>query len=279
MKWTRSWLRGWKGKVSGSTHLSLTAPVAGTFLEALCRVLCQCSSLGRRKVSGSAHLSLTAPVPARLWKRVALCFAIALPWVRARGAHCKTVCTRSTCKTFAVPLARGLRGPSPMDSLCFVRRHTLPEDSSPLGSIRFAFGLCARSFAVRAPCAHQRQGSASHKAKRFQKRAGHRAGTEKGLRESLNLSLPKAKPSLVKGTRGALPFHKPLGVKRSIEKLAFHKPMSCRRQRKGKWLSLSFRPPRLCLPVIGSALPSALPMLRLGCAHEARTAKRFARGP
>ena len=35
------------------------------------------------------------------------------------------------------------------------------------------------SFAVRAPCAHQRKSSAAHKAKRFQRRAGHRAGARK----------------------------------------------------------------------------------------------------
>ena len=35
------------------------------------------------------------------------------------------------------------------------------------------------SFAVRAPCAHQRKSNASHKAKRFQRRAGHRQGRER----------------------------------------------------------------------------------------------------
>jgi len=101
------------------------------------------------------------------------------------------------------------------------------------------------SFAVRAPCAHQRRGNASHMAKRFQRRAGHGQGLgkdcdhhfpfprartkgeamlrtwqsaskdapatgkgEKGLRESLHLSPPKAKQSLVKGTREAPPCAK-----------------------------------------------------------------------
>ncbi len=63
------------------------------------------------------------------------------------------------------------------------------------------------------------------------------------------------------------------------EALTFHKPLPCRRQGKGLWLSLTFHLPRLCLRVFGSALPSALPLLRLGCAHGARTARLFARGP
>ena len=47
--------------------------------------------------------------PARFWKRLAECFANALPLVRARGAHCKTVCTRSVSNPLTMPLARGLR--------------------------------------------------------------------------------------------------------------------------------------------------------------------------
>ena len=44
--------------------------------------------------------------PARLWKRLAVCLTNALPWVRARGAHCKTVCTRSVSNLLTLPLAR-----------------------------------------------------------------------------------------------------------------------------------------------------------------------------
>ena len=42
--------------------------------------------------------------------------------------------------------------------------------------------------------------------------------------------------------------------------------------------ALTFRSPHLCLRVFGSAWPCALPLLFLGCAHGARTAKRFAHG-
>ena len=43
----------------------------------------------------------------------------------------------------------------------------------------FAIVLVRSRFAVRAPCAHQRQSNASHKAKRFHKRAGHSPGPRK----------------------------------------------------------------------------------------------------
>ena len=76
----------------------------------------------------------------------------------------------------------------------------------------------------------------------------------KGLRESLGLSPPKAKPSPVKGTRGALSFHKPVGMKGLLWKRSPFTHRSCGR-------------------VFGSALPSALPMPRLWCAHGARTAR------
>ena len=82
----------------------------------------------RKACCGSAHLSQAIAVPptgerfvvtdylspprlwpARLWKRFAMCLANVLPWVRARGAHCKTVCTRAMSKPMSVPLARVLR--------------------------------------------------------------------------------------------------------------------------------------------------------------------------
>ena len=66
-----------------------------------------------------------------------------------------------------------------MESLRLARRRPLPDGSSSMESLRLAFGLCTRSFAVRAPCAHQRKSNASHKAKRFQKRADHREGLGK----------------------------------------------------------------------------------------------------
>ena len=154
-----------------------------------------------------AHLSLTAPVPARFWKRFAKCLANAPPWVRARGAHCKTVCTRSVSNPFALPLARGRRGAPPMDSLRVARRRPLPEGSPPMDSLRFAFGPCAAVL----PCAPRARtkGRAMLRTRLSASKDAPATGKgEKGLRESLHLSPPKAKQSLVKGTREAPPCAK-----------------------------------------------------------------------
>ena len=57
--------------------------------------------------------------PARLWKRLAECFANALPWVRARGAHCKTAPCEADGEAMALPfvvgpwVGSGSRGRSP----------------------------------------------------------------------------------------------------------------------------------------------------------------------
>ena len=162
-----------------------------------------------------AYLSPPRLWPARFWKRFAKCFANAPPWVRARGAHCKTVCTRSVSNPSARPLARGLRG-APANEMAFA----LPEGPHSTKALRqwihdsFALGPCAavlqcaprartkgrgmlrirqsaskdvpatgadreRPSASRMPFPHQRQGNASHKAKRFQRRAGHGRGQGK----------------------------------------------------------------------------------------------------
>ena len=56
-------------------------------------------------------LSLTFPLPrlwpARLWKRLAEHFAIAPPWVRARGAYCKTAPRGAAGEAIALPFAAG----------------------------------------------------------------------------------------------------------------------------------------------------------------------------
>ena len=86
---------------------------------------------------------------------------------------------------------------------------------------------------------------------------------EKGLRESPGLSPPKAKPSPVKGTRGALSFHKPVGMKGLLWKRSPFTHRGCDRR------------------VFGSALPSALPiappLVRARGAH-CKTAPRLADG-
>ena len=45
--------------------------------------------------------------PARFWKRLAECFANALPWVRARGAHCKTALREADGEAMALPFVVG----------------------------------------------------------------------------------------------------------------------------------------------------------------------------
>ena len=130
-----------------------------------------------------AHLSQANAAARDLCAALCQWRSNAPPWVRAQGAHCGTVYTRSDCKPFAVPLAKGLRcevpsgnaigGPTP------VTGEPLPEGPSPLEkhspcpsapspkaprhweSIRLALGVCARSPAVRALCAHPRHAIAS----------------------------------------------------------------------------------------------------------------------
>ena len=80
----------------------------------------------------------------------------------------------------------------------------------------------------------------------------------------------------VAAARGLPPLrhHLPFGCERLVaEAHTFHKLLPRRRQGKGQWLSLTF-PHRACgRRVFGSAWPSTLPLLRLGCAHGARTAR------
>ena len=80
----------------------------------------------------------------------------------------------------------------------------------------------------------------------------------------------------VAAARGLPPLrHRlPFGCERPVaEAHTFHKPLPHRRQGKGQWLSLTF-PHRACgRRVFGSAWTSTLPLLRLGCAHGARTAR------
>ena len=85
-------------------------------------------------------------------------------------------------------------------SICFTFGEG-PSEGAPRQwhSIRFALGSCARSFAVRALCAHQRQGNASHKAKRFQKRAGHGRGSRKAQRFAYAFPTPKAGKCFAQG--------------------------------------------------------------------------------
>ena len=78
--------------------------------------------------------------PARLWKRFTKCLANALPWVRARGAHCKTVCTRAMSKPMSVPLARVLPPRRPSRELAADR--LCPATGAPRWTPRPSVRLC-----------------------------------------------------------------------------------------------------------------------------------------
>ena len=106
-------------------------------------------------------------------------YANGIPWVRARGAHCKTVCTQSNCRPFDMPI--GLSRPSKAPRHWIAKGH--------------AIGSRASSFAVRALCAHQRNGNASHKALALHKGRRWRNGPRKAKREALHLSQAMAVPT------------------------------------------------------------------------------------
>jgi len=142
-----------------------------------------------------AHLSLTMPPPRRLWKRLAKQFAIALPLVRARGRALRNGLhaereqsigsaigeepSGGLANEIAFALPEGIHSPTlALHWLC-------PKASTPRRLLAFgtAFALpLGRAHAVlqcAPPCAHQRQGDASHKAKRFQRRRGGGSGRER----------------------------------------------------------------------------------------------------
>ena len=206
---------------------------------------CYRGGVGKWRREARSFLS-PRPRPARLWKRFAKCFAIAPPW---RGKF------------------RGDRSPFPHQAC---------------GRAVFGSALPRALPLLRLGCAHGAR-TKGRGMLRIRQSASKDGAVEewagKGLRESLDLSTPKAKQLLLKGSREAPTFHKPLDAK---GRLRMHSPFTshCRAANKGKVSDYrSPFPRRACgLRVFGSAWPSILPMLRLGCAHGARTAKRFARG-
>ena len=116
----------------------------------------------------------------------------------------------SLSQCLARSLVSGLWSPPPL----------APANGTPPARPRFARSRSA----VRAPCAHQRQGKASHKAKRFQRRAGHGRGSRKVCENRATLSrtngsqtlrtrqsAPQRRAGHGRGSRKALrcvpPFH------------------------------------------------------------------------
>ena len=145
-----------------------------------CQWQCQCPSLGARTGERERAVPGTGLSQANAATR-RLCAALC-QWqgqcssFGARTGRALQDCSalsrwRSDC--FAIRCGAGAQAAQPMAERT---RHWLSRQWHPIG---LAFGLCARSFAVRAPCAHQRKSNASHKAKRFQKRAGQRQGPKK----------------------------------------------------------------------------------------------------
>ena len=188
-------------------HLSPTAPVAGASLEALCRVLCHCSALGRGKVSGSIHLSLTAPVACpsleALYRVLCHCSALGARTGRAlqNGLHTERE------PSFGSAIDEGPSGESPSSmaqhSPC--PKAPLPEGSSSMEMHPLCPWAVRSSFAVRALCAHQRKRNASHKAKRFQRRRGGGVGRERIVRSSR--PFPRGRAPNNKGRRTRAPPH------------------------------------------------------------------------
>ena len=80
--------------------------------------VCHRGRRGERLVEAQSF-HLPSLWPARFWKRLAECFANALPWVRARGAHCKTALREADGEAIALPfvvgpwVGSGSRGRSP----------------------------------------------------------------------------------------------------------------------------------------------------------------------
>ena len=94
----------------------------------------------RSLLARHSQVRSACPLAGRLCGAIALCEAICLPWVRARGAHGKTACARANGMAFGDPMAGGLRGAGEAD-----------------GHVKWpAIALCANRFAVRALCAHPR---------------------------------------------------------------------------------------------------------------------------
>ncbi len=170
---------------------------ACAFLEALCRVLCHCSALGRGKGqwkrSPFTHRARACASLEALcrWRSQFSAFG-------ARTGRALQDCFHaehelSTCFTFGEGPSRGHRQ---RVNNGFARRHPspplaqhspcpkapLPEGSSPMAQHSLCLWAVRSSFAVRAPCAHQRKRSAAHMVKRFQRRRGGGLGRERFVR-------------------------------------------------------------------------------------------------
>ena len=129
-----------------------------------CQWQCQCPSLGahtgeRERAVPGTGLSQANAVARRL---------------------CAALCQwQGQCSSFGARPAR-LLSAQPMAKRLLAIRGGAGAWPPPLKAPHW-LGLwpVRSSFAVRAPCAHQRKGNASHMAKRFQRRAGHRQGRER----------------------------------------------------------------------------------------------------
>ncbi len=171
-----------RGKVNDYRSPFAHRACACPFLEALCLVISQCSAFG-----------------ARTGRALQNCFAL---------GRWRSNCFAIRCRAGA-QAARPLASMKPQAAQPMVKRarSRLYYHWHPIG---VAFGLCAGSFAVRAPCAHQRLGNASHKAKRFQKRAGTGAvGERRAIITSLSLFQKRRghRAGLGKVCENRSPFH------------------------------------------------------------------------
>ena len=180
MKWARSWSRGWKGKVRGSAGLSPVAPVACPSLEALCRVLCQCSALGARTgraLRNGLHAERERSIGSAIGEGPSGGLAREIAFALPEGVHSPKVPRHWHCIGFAFSMCAAVLQCAPRartkGRVMLRIRQSASKNAQATGAER------ERPCASRMPFPHQRLGFASHKAKRFQRHAGHGRGQGK----------------------------------------------------------------------------------------------------
>ena len=101
------WPSTWQ---SASKDVPVTGVAGERIMLRVCLSQVRASPSAEKGLAILGNLSRTCPVVGASLEALSLMRSIPLPWVRARGAHCKTACAQFTGKANASPLARSLRG-------------------------------------------------------------------------------------------------------------------------------------------------------------------------
>ena len=101
------WQSTWQ---SASKDVPVTGVAGERIMLRVCLSQVRASPSAEKGLAILGNLSRTCPVVGASLEALSLMRSIPLPWVRARGAHCKTACAQFTGKANASPLARSLRG-------------------------------------------------------------------------------------------------------------------------------------------------------------------------